>query len=299
MNSAWVIFVLLAAIIASAASIVEKKTLRKQHAMEFSAILAIFAALITFPLWFIADINALSLTAIYFIYGAAFCSSIAFVFVAKALRHIAISVTSPFLVFGPLFTAIIAAIVLGERLTFVQGLGIAVLIIGAYTLESHGHQNLLEPLKHIFKSKYIRYIFIALLLYGVSAVLDKKILGTPADGGLGIPVLTYMPLVHFFLAINLIVMMLLFHDGFTGIGKGIKQNWKWVFVVAVLTVGYRLSQQYAVSLPGVLISLVIPIKRLSALFSTIIGGGLFHEENILRKSLACVVMIIGAVLIIL
>jgi len=108
-----------------------------------------------------------------------------------------------------------------------------------------------------------------------------------------------MPLVHFFIAINFIIMILLFHDGFEGIGKGIKHNWKWVFVVAVLVVGARLAQQYAVSLPGVLISLVVPIKRLSALFATIIGGELFHEKHILRKSIACVIMIIGAVLIIL
>jgi uncharacterized membrane protein len=55
---------------------------------------------------------------------------------------------------------------------------------------------------------------------------------------------------------------------------------------------------YAISLPGVMISLVIPIKRLSALFSTVIGGELFHEKYLLRKSIACVVMIIGAVLIV-
>jgi len=298
MSSAWVIFAFLAAIIASATSIVEKRTLLKQHAMEFSSVLAIFVMLISIPFFFIADFAVLSLKAVYLIYAASFFAAIAFLFIAKALRHIAISVTSPFLVFGPLFTAIIAAILLGERLTYLQGLGIIVLIIGAYILESHAHENILEPFKHTLKSKYIRYIFLALILYGVSSILDKKIVGAPVDNGLGVPVLTYLPLVHFFIAINFIVMMLLFHDGFTGIGKGIKYNWKWVFVVAVLTVGYRLSQQYAISLPGVLVSLVIPIKRLSALFSTIIGVELFHEEHILRKSIACVIMIIGAVLII-
>lgn len=299
MMSAWIIFALLAAIITSAASIAQKKTLIKQHAMEFSSVLALFVLLISIPFFFLADFASLSLKAVYLIYAASFFGSIAFLFVAKALRHMAISITSPFLVFGPLFTAIIAAVVLGERLTFLQGAGIIVLIIGSYILESHAHQNILEPFKHILKSKYLRYIFLALLLYAVSSVLDKKILGVSADGGLGVPVLTYIPLVHFFLAINFIVMMFLFHDGFKGVSKGIKHNWKWVFVVAVLTVGYRLSQQYAVSMPGVLISLVIPIKRLSALFSTIIGGELFHEKNILRKSFACVVMIIGAVIMLL
>lgn len=299
MSSEWIISALLAAIITSAFSIVEKKTLRKEHAMEFSAVLAIFAMLITAPLFFIVEKNSLNLTSIYLIFGASFFCAVGFLFVAKALRHIAISVTSPFTVFSPLFTAFAAFLLLGEKINLVQGAGIVILIIGAYILESHSHQNILEPFKHIFKSKYIRYVFVSIIMYALASILDKKILGSPADGGLGIPVLTYMPLVHFFICVNFIIMMLLFHDGFKGMADGIEKNWKWVFVVAVLLVGSRLAYQYAVSLPGVLVTLVVPIKRLSALFSTIVGGKLFHEEGILRKALACGIMIIGAVLIIL
>ena len=77
MESAWIIFVFLAAIIASAASIVQKKTLVRQHAMEFSAVLALFAMIITLPLFFLAEPSSLSLKAIYLIYGASFFGSIA------------------------------------------------------------------------------------------------------------------------------------------------------------------------------------------------------------------------------
>ena len=298
MSSTWIIFALLSAIITSAAYITEKRTLFRQHAMEFSAVLAIFAMLITMPFWFLSDMGSLSLKAVYMIYGASFFTSIGFLFSAKALRHIAISITGPFSVFSPFFTAIFAVLLIGEHITWLQGSGIIILIIGAYILESHSHQNILEPFKHVFKSKFIRYMFLAMILYALSSIFDKKIIGTVADGGMGVPVLTYIPLAHFFLAVNFTVMMILFHDGFKGIGKGMGDNWKWIFVVAVLFVGSRLAYQYALSLPGVLVSLVIPIKRLSALFSTIIGGGLFHEESILRKALACGIMIVGAVLII-
>ncbi|MBU1198821.1 MAG: DMT family transporter [Nanoarchaeota archaeon] len=120
MASTWVIFVLLAAVIASAASIVQKKTLLRQHAMEFSTILAIFAMIITVPFFFIADLSLLTPMAIYLIYGVSFCACIAYLLVAKALRHSAISVISPFLVFGPVFTGILAVIFIGERITLFQ-----------------------------------------------------------------------------------------------------------------------------------------------------------------------------------
>jgi len=298
MSSVWLVFAFLAAILISASSIVEKKTLLRQHAMEFSAAVSIFTLLITLPLFFFTSFQSLSLTIIFLIYVASLIGAIAFLLTAKALRHMAISITSPFLVFAPLFTAILAAIVLGERISLLQGAGIWVLIIGAYILESHSHENILEPFKQMFKIKYVRYIFLALIFYAIGNVFDKKILGVPADGGFGVPVLSYIALAHFFTAINFILMMLIFHDGFQGIEKSIKHNWKWLLAIAVLLVGSRLSYQYALSLPGVLVSLLIPIKRLSSLFSTLIGGELFREEHILRKSLACVVMIIGAILLV-
>jgi transporter family protein len=296
--SAWLIFALLASILASASSIVEKKTLFKQHALEFSATMSVYTLILSIPFWFFADLKSLSLEAIGYIYLGSLLGAVAFLLITKALRHIEISLTSPFLVFEPAMVAIFAAILLGERITTMQILGISVLIIGAYILTSHEHDHFLEPFKHIFRSKYIKFILLALVLYALDSIIDKKIVGTPADGGLGISAWTFLALVHFFLALNFAVIMIIFADGFQGIGKGLKSGGWLVFSVAVLTIGYRLSQIYAVSLPGVMISLVIPIKRLSALFSTIIGGELFKEEHLLRKSLACVIMIIGAVLIV-
>jgi drug/metabolite transporter (DMT)-like permease len=298
MGSAWLIFALLAAILASASSILEKKTLFKQHALEFSATLSVYTLVLSIPFWFFADFSSLSLKATGYIYLGSLLGAIGFLLVTKALRHIAISITSPFLVFEPAMVAVFAAVLLGEKITSLQITGILVIIIGAYVLTSHEHDQFLEPFKHIFKSKYIKYILLALVFYALDSILDKKIVGTPADGGLGVSVWTFLALVHFFLALNFAVIMIIFSNGFQGIGKGLKTGGWLVFAVAVFTIGYRLSQMYAVSLPGVMISLVIPIKRLSALFSTAIGGELFHEKYVLMKSIACVIMIIGAVLIV-
>ena len=45
--------------------------------------------------------------------------------------------------------------------------------------------------------------------------------------------------------------------------------------------------------------LVIAVKRMSAFFVVLIGGELFHEKNLLRKSIACLIMLAGAGLIVL
>jgi len=76
---------------------------------------------------------------------------------------------------------------------------------------------------------------------------------------------------------------------------GFRRHWKLIMLAGILTFGYRLSQIYAVSLANV--GLVINIKRLSVLFAVFFGRELFHENNLKRKILATIIMLIGTVFI--
>ncbi|MDY6770395.1 MAG: hypothetical protein SV186_00385, partial [Candidatus Nanohaloarchaea archaeon] len=73
-------------------------------------------------------------------------------------------------------------------------------------------------------------------------------------------------------------------------------RWYWVLLAAAMTTSYRLLQMQAFSMA--MVSLVVPIKRLSTLLATVIGGELFHEERLLQRSLASLVMVAGAYLVI-
>jgi len=148
-----------------------------------------------------------------------------------------------------------------------------------------------EPFRVIKKSKYIHYIFLALVLYGFSATGDRTVLSR-----FPISSMAYIVFIHIFLAINFFIMITLFHNGIHGIKNGLKRNGWWVLLVAVLTVSYRLAQAEAVKMAYV--ALVSAIKRTAVLFTIIIGGELFHESNLFRKSIASIVMIGGAILIV-
>ncbi len=286
----WYIFAGLCAIFGGISSIVEKKTLRKQHAMEFSTVLAIFNSIVVLPLILKANFHNIPLTTYMLIFGVSILGSIAFLLVAKSLRHMEISQASPLLNFGPVFVAILAFFMLGEQITSVQISGILLIIIGSYILEiDHGFQSILDPIRKMFTSKHTIYIFIALILYAFSSLGDKLILNT-------ISPITYIILVQFFLAVNFIVMITLFHDGITGIKRGIQNAGHWILVVAILTTSYRLFQAQAISM--VFVSLVIPIKRTSTLISTVVGGELFHEDGILKKAISCIITLLGAYFVI-
>ena len=284
----WYFFAILTALLAAAAAIVEKKTLLKEHAMEFSTVLAVFNFFIVLVLLPYINFN-FPLKMLAFIYIASVLATIAFLFVAKAVRHMDVSIVSPLMTFSPAIVVVLAFFILGEKVTLLQLFGITLLIIGSYVLESESHGT-----KKIFtktlKSNYFYYIFLALILYGFCSIFDKFILRTVSP-------LTYIPIVQFFIAINFIILICIFHNGFEGIKHGVKSAGKWIFLVAILVTSYRLFYAQAVSMTY--ISLVIPIKRMSAFFVTAVGGKVFHEKNLVQRTLACVVMLAGAFLVIL
>jgi len=284
----WYFFATLAALLTAVFTIIEKKTLMKEHAMEFSTVLAIFNFLIALVLLpyvnFDFPIKTLGL-----MYLASVFGSIAFLFVAKAVRHMDVSIVSPLMTFSPAIVVVLAFFILGEKVTSLQLFGILLLIIGSYVLEAENHGTK-KIFTKTFKSNYFYYIFLALILYGFCSIFDKFILRT-------ISPLTYIPIVQFFIAINFIILICIFHNGFEGIKHGIRSAGKWIFFVAILVTGYRLAYAQAVSMTYV--SLVIPIKRMSAFFVTIVGGKVFHEKNLTQRILACVIMLAGVFLVIL
>ncbi len=296
--SAWIAFAFLSMILATAAAITQKKTLKKEHAMEYSAVMTLCAAILTIPLWFKINWSNLNWQVVGLMYFNSILAGVAYLLVAKAIRHMEISIVSPLLMIGPAFTAIAAWLLIGEQLTKLQLGGLALLITGTYVLEAKQTTKILKPFKRLFESRYTKFILAALTIYAITGTIDKKIVGTVSTGGFGISATTYIPLIHAFLAINYFIMLSYFHDGYHGIMHGFNNAGGWIFAVALLTVGYRLAQQHALTFEASKVALVVAIKKTSALTTTLIGGELFHEKHLFKKTLACVIMVAGAIMII-
>jgi len=288
----WFLFAIGSAVLASLSALIEKKTLMREHATEFVTLLAVFNALITLPLFFFIDYSKITLGAISLVYLASVLGSFAFLLITKCVRHMEISVVSPLLVLGPAVTALLAYFALGESLSFGQTIGIGLLVVGAYLLQTKGYMSFLAPLRNFTSSRYTWFLIGALLLYAICSNLDRLLLTRFA-----LLPFEYIAFFHAFAAMNFIFFHMLFYDGYVGLSKGIRLFGLSIFLVALCTVGYRFLQAQAVSM--IAVGLAVSVKRLSVLFTTVIGGRLFHEGALLRKSLACVVMLIGATVLVL
>ncbi len=285
----WLILSLAAATFSGVAVVVEKRALLKEHAMEFCTVFSILLFLVTLVV--LPKVNfAIQSKSIMLVYFAAALASLAFLFEAKGIRHMEVSIASPLLAFGPVATLIIAVIFLNEKISTINILGVLLIIGGAYFLETHTLSvHFIEPLRKLFSHRHTLYLFFSMLIYAAAVVINKYLLGS-------IDVCTFIFFYHLFIMINLIILIHTFHDGFKGIRHGMRNAGKWIFLVAGLAFVVRLLYYNALNLHRA--SIVYPVIKTDTLFATIVGGALFHDNALLVRSFSCLIMLIGVFLVV-
>ena len=103
--------------------------------------------------------------------------------IVHALKRSDLSLVAPLRGLTPLFMLVTAALVLGERPSTVGAAGVAVIVAGAYLLNtSERRAGPLEPLKALLRDPGARLMLAVAFLYSVSASFDK--VGTQASSPL-------------------------------------------------------------------------------------------------------------------
>ncbi|HLD05580.1 MAG TPA: EamA family transporter [Candidatus Nanoarchaeia archaeon] len=285
----WYTYALAGAFLLALADVWTKKLLFKEHALEFLACRAVYTLLlliIAFPL--VPEIpSGKVLLLVYFVS----LSITVYLWVeAKALRHLDISVMEPLYNVSPFFLLIFAFLFLGERISPVQGLGVVLLIVGAYVLErGKDRRHLLAPWLALWKNSYTRFFLLGLVFISGVSVFEKYLISFVVDA------VTYLYFVWVFICLNVLVV----HSarfGFKDLKRDIKRAGSWTLLVSFLHLTSLFFHFQAVSL--VAVSLALPVRRLSTLFATFFGGRMFHEKGLSSRVVACCILVVGAILII-
>ncbi len=284
----WFIIAIFAAIFETVTIIVEKKTLIKEHALEFCCLVSLFAFFISFTFIKNVDFN-LSFNLYLLIFIASLFVTFGYWLVAKGIRHMDVSIASPLLNFSPALVAILAFVFLRERINSLQVLGIGILVVGSYILNSDGSMKILRTFKRMYTSKAVRNILLGIFIWSFARLFDKYLLKSVNQ-------YTYLFIIQFFIMINFLLILFLFYDGWKGIKHGVKGSLHWLLIMAGFIVLARIS--YLTALRMAYLSLVFVIFKSSNLLATIIGGGIFHEKALLQRVIASLVMIVGIYLVV-
>lgn len=285
----WFFYALISAVVSGSQSIFKKIVLKKEHTIEFLSIFYVFSFLLLLP--FIKNFKMLDLSLISFILLRSILVIIAIISFTKALKHLSISTAAPLTNFRPLFTLILGLIILGETISFIQVMGVFVILFGSYILDSDGQlKNYKKPLKDLLKSKYIHFLLLYALFISLGEIAAKIIL---------FKVDSYNLMFYHYLFSMLIYLSITFfgYEGIKDIKEGLKLGGFWTLIIAVLGLVATYYGFMAFTQIGAKVIIIVPVFQLSTLISSVFGGKLFHEKHIFSKVIGSIFMLFGVFII--
>lgn len=282
----WYYLTLISSSLVGVASILEKKVLRRAHALSYSSITTIFITLLS--LSFIPFLN-FNIKLIYWVvlYVMGITAAISYWLTARIYKHANISISTPILSTVPqMLTVIFGYLLLGEALSFIQYAGVAILLVATFLLVSHTT----KPSTKRYAKKYPIMLIAIIFLIAIDAIMLKFILS-------GVTIYTALFIIEVFVAFNLFVILRHKHSNKKEIKRNIKKFWKPMLIIAALAVLYRITYYAAVAEAP--ISLVSPLRNVINIIMIVsVSGVFFHEKNIKRKIALSAIMIVAAFMII-
>jgi len=205
----------------------------------------------------------------------------------RAISKGEISTVMPMLSFTPLVLLITAPILVGEFPSLIGLGGVVLLVAGSYLLNIDlKKMSVMEPLKAIIKNKGTRLMLIVATLWGVSGAFDKMALNNSS-------VFQYITFLNILVFISTTIMVASQKKfNFVQIKKA-KTN---LFMVSFLTTCSYILHFAAISLT--LVAYVVSLKRLTGMFSVLIGSHFLNEPKMRQRLIGSTVMFIGVLMII-
>jgi len=207
------------------------------------------------------------------------------VFTYFALKHLPLSLGSPIRATSPLWTLFGAILILGERPTWLETVGVLTTLASFVGLSFAGR---LEEV-HFHRNKWVWFLVAGTLLGAVSSLYDKYLLGRAHFS---------VPTVQAWFSVYLVVL-------FTPIAIGWKLRWwsrnefHWRWSILFIALSLLVADYIYFSAlrdPASLVSIVMSLRRGSTLVGFAGGLLLFGEKNGLQKLPAVIGILVGIVL---
>lgn len=202
-----------------------------------------------------------------------------------ALKHLPLSLGAPIRATSPLFTLFGAILILGERPTGLEIVGILITLGSFVGLSVAGSREGV----HFHRDKWVWFLIGGTLFGAVSSLYDKYLLGTLKFS---------VPTVQCWFQIYLLVFFAPFALGWKlRLWQRNEFHWRWsvpCIALALLVADY--AYFWALRNPDALVSLVMSLRRASTLVAFAGGLYFFREANGWKKLPAVIGILIGIVL---
>lgn len=210
-----------------------------------------------------------------------------------AMKHLPLTIVGPINATRPVMVLVGAFLIFGERLNYLQWIGVGFAVVSFYLLKNSGKKEGIN-----FKyNKWIWAAVIASMLGAVSGMWDKYILAPEDAGGVGVDRMLVQSWFNIYqCAMMGVAVFFLTRSSKAGAKTDLKFEWRWsIIIVSICLSVADFAYFYALSMPDALISVVSMIRRSSVIVSFLFGAWLFHERNLKEKSFDLLLVLIGMI----
>lgn len=271
----WYYFALASSVLLGMFTILEKFSLKQQHATAFTSAFSFIAAVMSLPLLLLVQSFGFTWFEMALVFANGILIALTYLLAARVYKHGSVSVASAaFSSLPSVFVVLLAFALLGETLSLAQYVCIAVITVVIYSL-LFDHRDGRKPFE---SNKYMTMILVRSFLVAAQAIMTKYILS------LGLDVFLFFVLSEIFVAFDFALFISFKYGGIKEIASTVKRYSVPIVLMAVLTLGYGLG--YYLSLMGADVSLVTPVRNTLFVVMTVLAGGLFFREDDIEKKLA-------------
>lgn len=283
----WWVFVLVGAVIGSIAFITRKEVLIHEHALEFTSFRSFINLILLAVLSLFINLR-ISTKGMVIVLIVAGIGSWGILYRNKIIRHAKISEIAPLGGLGNIFILVLGMLFLSEFPSLRNLIGIGVVFLGVYVLEFH-HKGFLDPFKTIIKHKVLRSYVFLILVFSFSTILERHIL------------LEENFITVFFYTWFFISLIVTFKEvstfGFKDL-KDFHRDFKKITFITVIMFIRNIMMYFAMSFPAAHAVLAHALSSSSSVIITFFGGRIFKERHILQKTVAALIIVVGAILVI-
>ena len=299
----WVLLAVFSAILLGTYDVAKKQALRKNGTFAVLLVATALSTLFVSPFLRLGpaeDHLKLALKAV--LVTASWVSGM------EGLKRLPLTTVSTIKGSRPVFVVLFSIILFGERLNWMQWLGIAIVLGALYML---GFTSRRDASAQVRKTGFI-WMGISVLTGVASALYDKYIMK-------GMEPMFVQSWTNLFITVILALCVLVKRLAVSGrAGRASsdrlcprsrewegalpassdKFRWDWTLVlVAVLITGADALYFFALKQPDALLSIISVVRRASVLVTFVLGAIIFHEGNIRAKGLNMLLMAAGVVLL--
>lgn len=279
----YILLTMLSAVLLGLYDFLKKLSVKKDDNVYQILFLYTFAAFLC-NLFFINDAINVGYKYILFILLKAVIISVNWFLTMKALSKLDLGITMPFSMLGTVSTTILAWIVFGETIGFLQVGGIVVILLGLFIISRLGIKK--DGKENDYK--YIFFLIVGAILSSFSAIIDKYVSSRISFKAISFWFFLFLMIIYF-----VVCMIINKKINF----KGLKKNYYYVILTGLCIFLADLVYYRALVVENANVSIVSIVRKLSVFIGVLLGSAFLKEEHFIKKLLILIMMFGGITLI--